>query len=174
MLAQPWRRRKGRPLSAVIALMAAAGGCITPQAPPGTGAPAPLPPGHDSAVSGPAARASVEILSATMTAGAAEASVQLTSSAPLIWTSWRDSAGRVVVELPGAALGPGFTGTPPPEGLVTGLELETEVVGLRPLTRLVIATREESEHAVRAEGSVLHIRLVAKSVERNATASRPR
>ena len=48
----------------------------------------------------------------------------------------------------------------PEEGLVSSLAVQKSEEGSRPLTRLVIATRQEVEHAVTADGNKLRIQLL--------------
>src|SRR3954466_2453070 len=100
-----------------------------------------------------------EIRSLDLREGAPDVFVDLEASAPLVWTSFRNADGRVVVELPNAVPGPKVVDLAPEEGLVSSLTVQKSEEGSRPLTRLVIATRQEVEHSVSADGTKLRIAL---------------
>ena len=106
-----------------------------------------------------ASSAPAEIRSLDLREGAPEAFVDLVASAPLVWTSFRNAEGRVVVELPNAVPGARLTDLAPEAGLISSLVIQKSEEGSRPLTRLVIATRQEAEHSITAEGSKLRIQL---------------
>jgi type IV pilus assembly protein PilQ len=106
-----------------------------------------------------AATPPTEIRALDLREGAPETFVDLEASAPLVWTSYRNSEGRVVVELPNALPGAGVADLSPAEGLVAALTVEKNQEGTRPLTRLVIATRQEAEHAITTDGAKLSIAL---------------
>lgn len=101
-----------------------------------------------------------EIRSLDLREGAPDVFVDLEASAPLVWTSFRNADGRVVVELPNAVPGPKVVDLSPEEGLVSSLTVQKSEEGSRPLTRLVIATRQEVEHSVSADGTKLRIQLL--------------
>ncbi|HVR98905.1 MAG TPA: type IV pilus secretin PilQ [Thermoanaerobaculia bacterium] len=105
------------------------------------------------------AAAPVEIRSLDLREGAPEVFVDLEASAPVVWTSFRNADGRVIVELPNSVPAPSLTDLTPEEGLIASLKVEKDG-GSRPLTRLVIATRQEVEHSVSAEGTALRVQLV--------------
>ncbi|HEX6200595.1 MAG TPA: AMIN domain-containing protein, partial [Thermoanaerobaculia bacterium] len=107
----------------------------------------------------PAAPEALEVTGIEVREGAPGARVEITSSEPLVWTSFRDTEGRVVVELPNALQGSGVSDVVPDDGLVESVTVSQEQPGRRPLTRLVIATREEVEHTLRADGTRLTIEL---------------
>jgi len=106
-----------------------------------------------------AERLEVRSLDLTTTADGEE--VEVTTAGPLVWTSYRDSDGRLVVELPNSvpALADDAMLVEPSDGVVDSVAVEVEGNGVRPLTRIVVATREETEHAVIAEGNLLRIQL---------------
>jgi type IV pilus assembly protein PilQ len=108
----------------------------------------------------PAQGAPAEIRSLDLREGAPDVFVDLDASAPLVWTSFRNVEGRVVVELPNAVPGPKVVDLSPEEGLISSLSVQKSEDGSRPLTRLVIATRQEVEHAVTADGNKLRIQLL--------------
>lgn len=107
-----------------------------------------------------AAQAPVEIRSMDLREGAPEVIVDLEASAPMVWTSFRNAEGRVVVELPNAIPGTGVADLAPEEGLISSLTVQKSEEGSRPLTRLVIATRVDSEHSITADGAKLRIQLL--------------
>jgi type IV pilus assembly protein PilQ len=153
-----WQR-----LTAALAVLAVAagGGCtsskparVVEAAPAATAAPA-------EAKAAPAsASAPAQIRTIDLREGAPEVFVDLESSAPLVWTSFRNADGKVVVELPNTVPDAGIANLAPADGLVSTLEVTPVSEGTRPLTRLVIATRQEVEHSVTADGTRLQIQLM--------------
>src|SRR3954470_14005574 len=119
----------------------------------------------------PAQGNAAEIRSLDLREGAPDVFVDLDASAPLVWTSFRNADGRVVVELPNAVPGPKVVDLSPEEGLVSSLTVQKSEEGSRPLTRLVIATRQEVEHSVTADGMKLRIQL--SPVDGKAAAAPP-
>jgi type IV pilus assembly protein PilQ len=104
--------------------------------------------------------APAEIRSLDLREGAPDVFVDLDASSPLVWTSFRNVEGRVVIELPNTVPGPKVVDLSPEEGLISSLSVQKSEDGARPLTRLVIATRQEVEHAVTADGNKLRIQLL--------------
>jgi type IV pilus secretin PilQ/predicted competence protein len=102
---------------------------------------------------------SAEIRTLDLREGAPEVFIDLEASAPLVWTSFRNADGKVIVELPNAQPRAGVSGMEPSDGLVSALAVENGSEGSRPLTRLVISTRQEVEHSVSADGNKLEIKL---------------
>jgi type IV pilus assembly protein PilQ len=107
-----------------------------------------------------AAPAPAEIRSLDLREGAPGVDIDLAASTPLVWTSFRNADGKVVVELPNAVPKAGLADLAPEDGLVASLKIENGTEGSRPMTRLVIATRGEAEHSVTAEGNNLRIQLL--------------
>jgi type IV pilus assembly protein PilQ len=107
-----------------------------------------------------AAPASAEIRTLDLHEGAPGELVELDASAPLVWTSFRNAEGQVVVELPNALPKAGLADLAPEDGLVASLKIQSSSEGNRPLTRLIITTRGEVEHSVSADGNRLQVRLV--------------
>lgn len=101
----------------------------------------------------------VEVTGITVREGAPGTLVEVSAVEPLVWTSFRDLEGRVVVELPNAVLGEDVEEIREPEGVLESIELDEDASGRRPLARLVVATREEVEHNLRAEGDRLVLEL---------------
>ncbi len=143
------RRRLGWALVALA--VAACSGTPAPQSPspaPGGSAPEPV-----------AAPEQVQIESVELIPMAAGATVGLETSGPLVWTTYRDGDENLVVELPNSRPAGGLADQTPAEGLVASVRFESEQNGIRPLTRVIIATRAAAEHAVTAEGSRLLVEL---------------
>ncbi len=105
------------------------------------------------------ATAPLELTGIEVREGAPGAVVELVSNEPLVWTSFRDADGRVVVELPNAMPGPAVGDMEPDDGLVESIRVTQEAGGRRPITRLVITTRESVEHTLRADGNLLTLEL---------------
>jgi len=103
--------------------------------------------------------AQVEIESVELLPAAAGATVELLTNGPLVWTTYRDGDENLVVELPNSRPALGLTDRAPDNGLVAAVRFELEENGVRPLTRVVIATRAVAEHAVVADGSRLLVEL---------------
>ncbi|HEX7185851.1 MAG TPA: type IV pilus secretin PilQ [Thermoanaerobaculia bacterium] len=150
-----WQRR-----IASLAVLAVAGwyGC-TSSKPARVVEAAPAETREASASAKPAA-AAAEIRTLDLREGAPEVFVDLEASAPLVWTSFRNADGKVVVELPNAVPAAGVSDLSPEEGLIASLDVENGTEGSRPITRLIIATRQEAEHSVTAEGNRLQVRLL--------------
>jgi hypothetical protein len=83
----------------------------------------------------------------------------------LVWTNYRDRDGNLVVELPNAVAGPAVADLAPGAGLVAAIEVEELRDGDRPLVRLVVETRGESEHSLASEGDVLVLELLPVGYE---------
>jgi len=106
------------------------------------------------------ASAPAEIRSLDLREGAPEAFVDLEASSPLVWTSFRNAEGRVIIELPNAVPAARLADLSPEDGLVSSLAIQKSNEGSRPMTRLVIGTRQEVEHSVTADGTKLRIQLM--------------
>jgi type IV pilus assembly protein PilQ len=149
--------------AAVITIAVGAGCAVIASAHGVEAAPAPSPAdaaqGTASTTKAKGAPSATEIRSLDLREGAPEVFVDLDASAPLVWTSFRNADGRVVVELPNTVPGPKLTDLSPEEGLISSLAVQKSEEGSRPLTRLVIATRQEVEHSVTADGTKLRIQL---------------
>jgi type IV pilus assembly protein PilQ len=135
----------------VALAVAACSGAPAPQAPsPAAGNAAPEP-----AVT----PEQVQIESVELSPVATGTRVELETSGPLVWTTYRDGDENLVVELPNSRPADGLADQMPAAGLVAAVRFESEESGVRPLTRVVIATRAAAEHAVIAEGSRLLVEL---------------
>ena len=162
--------RRQRRIAAAVLILAAAIGCTSsqparvvesrpaPDQAPGSAQPAPSPGADGKATA--AAPAATEIRTLELREGAPEVFVDLEASAPLVWTSFRNGEGKVVVELPNSVPAPRVQDVTPEDGLVSSVKVQRESDGSRPMTRLVISTRHEVEHSVTADGLHLQIRLL--------------
>jgi type IV pilus assembly protein PilQ len=119
------------------------------------------------------APAAAEIRAMDLREGAPEVYLDLEASAPLVWTSFRNSEGKVVVELPNALPAAKLHDLAPEEGLVASVKVERATEGSRPMTRLIISTRHEVEHSVSANGSNLQVRLLPLDEAAAATSPKP-
>jgi len=90
----------------------------------------------------------------------AGARLDLESSAALVWTTYRDADGNLVVDLPNARPGYGIVNRLYSEGIVAGVKVTSAGVPSRPLTRLVISMRDAAEHRLDSAGNHLTIDLV--------------
>ena len=151
-----WQR-----LTAALAFLAvAAGGGCTSSKPARVVEATPVATAAPAEAKAAPAPAPARIRTIDLREGAPEAFVDLESSAPLVWTSFRNADGKVVVELPNTVAEAGIANLAPADGLVSTLEVTRVSEGTRPLTRLVIATRQEVEHSVTADGTRLQIQLM--------------
>ena len=145
--------RAGRRRWGPIALALLVAGC-------GTVAPPANPPGTPVVAGAAGAADSLSIRAIELAETATGERLRLETSGPMVWTSYRDADGNLVVELPNAR----------PSAAVAALELEGLLVesarvevrdsGDRPLSRMVVRTHGETEHAVTAEASSLLVDLV--------------
>lgn len=178
-LSAGWQRR----IAAAVLFLAAAFGCRSSQpARVVDTRPAPeqatmtttaqAPPAADGKASvSPAAV--TEIRALELREGAPDVFVDLEASAPLVWTSFRNPEGKVVVELPNAVPSPRVQDVNPDDGLVSSVKVQRETEGSRPMTRLTISTRHEVEHSVTADGLHLQIRLLPLETQAKAAAKEP-
>ncbi len=106
------------------------------------------------------ASTAVQIHSVEIRQAAAGALVEVDTTGALVWTTYRDSDGNLVVELLDSLPAAELATLEPEGGLVESVTIDVEN-GERPLTRLVVRTRAEAEHSVVAEGTWLRIELQA-------------
>ncbi len=143
----------------VTALLAALAGCHS-SAPT---EPTAMPPAEPAAEAPSAAQAvapqAIQVTGVQVREGAPETTVEISSTEPLVWTSFRDASGNVVVELPNSSVAPGVGDLAPESGLVSSVTVSEEQAGTRPMSRLVIATRENVEQKLRADGNRLLVEL---------------
>ncbi len=108
-----------------------------------------------------AATSTTEIQALAVHPGHDGAQLEVASDGALVWTTYRDADGRLVIELPNSAPADSVVDLWPDEGLLEAVEVATEMSGDRPLTRLTIRTRGASEHSIQASGPVLLVDFTA-------------
>jgi len=87
------------------------------------------------------------------------ARIEIRSDLPLVWTSYRDAEGNLVIDLPNTEATADLSDRTFDDGLVASVRVSSAGVPSRPLTRLVVATRQSSEHRLEASGSDLTLQL---------------
>lgn len=118
------------------------------------------PSGESSAgVSATQVRRPAEIRSMELSPEGSGASLELVADRPLVWTSFRDASGDLVIELPNSVPGAEISALDRKEGLVASVDVELLDDADRPLTRLVIRTREASEHSLGGDDETLRLEL---------------
>src|SRR5581483_8457234 len=131
-----WRYRAVLGLSAAALLLGCASGAKTPAGgssePPATASAQPQ-------------AAPAQITALDVREAAPGVRLELKSTSPLVWTQYRDSEGRLVLELPNSTPAAGVSDLGP-TGVLQSVTVRQVDGGERPLTRLVIATKGETEH----------------------------
>ncbi|MDA8016973.1 MAG: type IV pilus secretin PilQ [Thermoanaerobaculia bacterium] len=89
------------------------------------------------------------------------ASIRVDADRSLVWTSFRNTEGDLVIELPNSRPAAMVTGLEPAAGLVGAVEVESLDDGERPMTRMTVRTRQTSEHSLSSEGNALILDLMA-------------
>jgi type IV pilus assembly protein PilQ len=102
--------------------------------------------------------------------GAPGMQVDLRTDQPVVWTSYRDGIGALVIELPDTLPADGL-GNIPGEGLLAGIDVVAETTGERPLTRLTVHAREEFEYSLASENDMLRLRVVPPADSTGTTAA---
>ncbi len=113
----------------------------------------------EGAVSSTQVRKPAEIRSVELVADTGTEAVELVADRPLVWTSFRDAEGDLVIELPNSIPAPSVSSLDPAGGLIAAIDVELVDDATRPLTRLVVKTRKPSEHSLAGDGELLRIRL---------------
>lgn len=116
--------------------------------------------GSPPPVSATQVRRPAEIQMLELTAEGAGVALELSADRPLVWTSFRDSSGDLVIELPNSMPSASVGDLRPPQGLVASVDVELLDDADRPLTRLVVRTREASEHSLAGEDDSLKLQLL--------------
>lgn len=86
--------------------------------------------------------------------------LELVADRPLVWTSFRDAEGALVIELPNSVPQPDVGDVQRASGLVSAVDVDLLDDADRPLTRLTVRTRESSEHSLTGDASKLRIELL--------------
>jgi len=91
--------------------------------------------------------------------GAPGTRIELTADSALVWTTYRDADGALVIELPNARPAEAVRAENPPAGLVSAVAVSVDETSGRPLTRLTVQTRQAAEHTLVAGQNSLRIDL---------------
>jgi hypothetical protein len=124
-------------------------------------------PGGGAPTSGDTATA---ITALSLREGAPGVLVDVSASGPLVWTSYRDADGGLVVELPNTVPAPSLQSLAPESGMVATVAVRQDTTGDRPLTRITVTGREEFEYNLSSEDSTLQLRLTPVSTSVAAVA----
>jgi len=108
-----------------------------------------------------AATSTTEIQALVVHPGHDGAQLEVASDGALVWTTYRDADGRLVIELPNSTPADSVVDLWPDEGLLEAVGVATETSGDRPLTRLTIQTRDATEHSIQVSGSALLVDFTA-------------
>ena len=100
--------------------------------------------------------------------GAPGTRIELVADSALVWTTYRDADGALVIELPNSRPLDSVHAENPPAGLVSAVNVAVDETSDRPLTRLTVRTRQEAEHTLVAGPNSLHIDLNPAGVARLA------
>lgn len=110
-------------------------------------------------------RSPAEIDSVSISETGDGASLRVAADRALVWTSFRNTTGDLVVELPNSEPGSGVEDLTPASGLVSRVLVERVDDGDRPMTRMTVKTRATSEHSLSSDGNVLVLDLLSISGE---------
>ena len=102
--------------------------------------------------------------------GAPGSTIELEADAALVWTSYRNADGDLVVELPNSRPEPGVAGEETANGLVAAVRVSVEETEGRPLTRLTVITRQEAQHSLLGDGRGLRVELTPVALSADAQA----
>jgi type IV pilus assembly protein PilQ len=96
--------------------------------------------------------------------GAPGARIDLEADRPVVWTTFRDGEGRLVLELPDAEPASALTDQFFESGLIAAVRVSAGHTGARPTARVVIETRADAEHRLDATANGVRIELVPTTV----------
>jgi len=111
-------------------------------------------------VSSTQVRRPAEIRSMELVTVGRGAALELVADRPLVWTSFRNAVGDLVIELPNSVPGAGVDDLERAQGLIADVDVEMFDDADRPLTRIVVHTREPSEHSLAGEGETLRLHML--------------
>lgn len=89
--------------------------------------------------------------------------LEVAASDTVVWTSYRDDEGNLVVVLNNSLPSDDLAAITSDSGLLESVRIEAETTGARPLTRLLVATRGPAEHSLTSEGPILRLELLAQA-----------
>ena len=145
-----------RGVAVVLATTALAWGCASAK----TEANAPATADASVAATTQAAPAPAEISRLEVSESAPGARVTIGAQQALVWTTFRDANGDLVIDLPNSRPADGLSDQAFQAGLVASVRVSGEGTQERPLTRVRIATREAAEHRLDVQPDGLAIELV--------------
>ncbi len=151
------KRLTGLGISTAILAVSLLAGCSASNDAPRTRAVAESSPPPVSATQ---VRRPAEIRSLELSADGTGAALELEADRPLVWTSFRDASGDLVIELPNSMPSASVGNLSPNQGLVASVGVELLDDADRPLTRLVVRTRQASEHSLAGEDDRLKLQLL--------------
>ncbi len=102
----------------------------------------------------------VEITGMELREGAPGLRLDVAASGALVWTSYRDADGGLVVDLPNTTPSATLTALNPSSGLVAAVEVQQLKDGDRPLTRLTVRGRDQFEYSLSSDDKVMQLRLL--------------
>ncbi|MEM9291473.1 MAG: type IV pilus secretin PilQ [Acidobacteriota bacterium] len=138
-----------------LALLATVAGCASSQRPTVVQASA-----ASEVSSSETQLAARQIEAMSLREGDAATYLDLTADDALVWTSYRDGDGNLVVELPNSVVASDVDPVRSADGLVAEVQVDQENGTSRPLTRLTVITRGEAEHSLAARGQRLELTLI--------------
>jgi type IV pilus assembly protein PilQ len=109
-----------------------------------------------------AAAAPATLRQVTAHEGAPGTELVMRADSEVVWTSYRDADGSLVIELPNTVPADGLAPASP-EGLLASVAIEREASGDRPLTRLTVRGSEPFEYSLASEDSALKLRMLPSS-----------
>ena len=102
----------------------------------------------------------VEITGMELREGAPGLRLDVAASGALVWTSYRDADGGLVVDLPNTTPASTLTALSPSSGLIAAVEVQQLKDGDRPLTRLTVRGRDQFEYSLSSDDKVMQLRLL--------------
>lgn len=121
----------------------------------------------------------VEVAAVDLVEGAPGTRIEVRATGELVWTSYRNAAGELVVELPNSRPAATLPASISGVGAVASLRIESENGSARPLTRLIVSPKGETEHTIAGSRNgvvleLLPIRLAElEAAEKAESASEP-
>jgi len=85
--------------------------------------------------------------------------LEVSADQALVWTSYRDDQGNLVIELPNSVPAGTVENVVSAAGLLASVDVSLDEGASRPLTRLTVKTRQEADHTLSAEGNGLKLEL---------------
>ena len=147
-------QRNGRAWTLVLAATLISSGCLAASTESVAQSSAPVPPAAAPA-SMPATISRLAVVE-----GAPGTRIELAADSALVWSSYRDADGALVIELPNARPATGVKAENPASGLVSSVDVAVDETAGRPLTRLTVRTRQEAEHTLLAAHNGLSIEML--------------